>query len=133
MTFLFQQEESHVQKLALGLPLNIQEIIIEWNNTIIYLVLKQLKKGSMTDYGKRTHIMFSRGYIYLAWTNSISNIHIQISSPDWSPYILLKNKLRELRKIKEISLKGPCLLILITSFLDYVCILSGENWCWSLL
>ena len=69
----------------------------------------------------------------LSWTNSILNIHRQISSPDWSPHISLKNKLRELRKIKEFSLKWPCLLILIISSLDYVCILSGENWCWSLL
>ena len=80
--------------------------------------------------GHTLHFQVAIHAFMLSWTNSIANIHIQISSADWFPYISLKNKLRELRKIKEFSLKWPCLLILIMS---YICILSGEIWCWSLL
>ena len=52
------------------------------------------------------------------------------NSPDWSPYISLKNKLTEFGTISQHYL---ILLTLITFSLGNIWILLGENCCWALL
>ena len=58
------------------------------------------------------------------------DIHLQIiNSPNWSPYISLKNLLREFDKRSLVII----LSTLITISLGNIWILLGENWCWSIL
>ena len=57
----------------------------------------------------------------------------QTNSPDWSPYISLKISWENLLKDQSIFLMVSISWILKTISFDYVWILVGENWCWSLL
>ena len=58
------------------------------------------------------------------------DIHLQIiNSPNWSPYISLKNLLREFDKRSLVIISST----LITISLGNIWILLGENWCWSIL
>ena len=55
------------------------------------------------------------------------------NSPNWSPYISLKNYLREFGKRSNIFLFVIILLILIDFAHDSLWILLGENWSWAVL
>ena len=55
------------------------------------------------------------------------------NSPNWSPYISLKNYLREFGKRSNIFLFVIILLILIDFAHDSLWISLGENWSWALL
>ena len=55
------------------------------------------------------------------------------NSPNWSPYIALKNELREFDKRSKIFLFKIILLILVDFALDNLWLSLGENWFWTLL
>ena len=55
------------------------------------------------------------------------------NSPNWSPYISLKNELREFDKRSKIFLFKIILSILVDFALDNLWLSVGENWFWTLL
>ena len=55
------------------------------------------------------------------------------NSPNWSLYISLKNELREFDSRSKNFLLGDHFINSHNLSFDNVWILSGENWCWSLL
>ena len=57
----------------------------------------------------------------------------QASSPNWSPYISLKNELREFDKRSRHFFLGDHFINSHNFSVDSVWILLGENWSWSLL
>ena len=57
----------------------------------------------------------------------------QINSPDWSPYISLKISWENLLKDQSIFPMASISWILTNISFDYVLILLGESWCWSVL
>ena len=59
--------------------------------------------------------------------------YLHTNSPNWSPYILLKNELREFDKRSRHFYLGDHFINSHNLSVDNVWILLGENWSWSLL
>ena len=92
---------------------------------------KAVKQGAQTR---------EKGWYYPTGTqpNALGVYHFktqyqQTSSPHWSLYISLKLSCENLLKDQRIFPMVSISWILKTICFDYVWILLGENWCWSLL